>query len=290
MKRTWLTMLLVIFMCMSSITVLANESEMPDQVLKPRVVDGDSLLTDKEEAQLLGYLDDISERQQCDVVLVTTDSFEGKKAGDFAEDYFKSNGFGMGSESDGIVFVVSMSERKRAFSTFGFGADVFTDETLKRMEKTIESYLNKKDYYGAFLTYADEADAALGYARELEHTYVDGEEYSLYAPDTKQSGIVKVIKRILILIPFSAVIGTVLAFFMKLRAQKKYSGKIRNKKSMTKSYVSQIHLTKDEVQLMGDGINRRHSPRQKRNTNRSRKSRVKRSSSRRSHGGRSRKK
>ncbi len=283
MKRTWLTMLMVIFMCMSSITVLANESEMPDPVLKPRVVDADSLLTDKEEAQLQGYLDDISERQQCDVVLVTTDSFEGKKVGNFAEDYFKSNGFGKGSESDGIVFVVSISERKRAFSTFGFGADVFTDETLKHMEKAIEVYLNKKDYYGAFLTYADEADAALGYARELEHTYVDGKEYSLYTTDTKQSGIVKVIKRILILIPFSAVIGTVLAFFMKLRAQKKHSGKIRNKKSMTKSYASNIHLTKDQVELIREGINRRHS-------GRSRKSRVKRSSSRRSHGGRSRKK
>ena len=45
----------------------------------PRLVDGADLLTEREEGELLAKLDEISERQQLDVVVVTTDSTEGQE-------------------------------------------------------------------------------------------------------------------------------------------------------------------------------------------------------------------
>ena len=52
-----------------------------------RVVDQAGLLSDGEEAQLSDQLDEISERQQVDVVVVTADSLEGASAMEYADDF-----------------------------------------------------------------------------------------------------------------------------------------------------------------------------------------------------------
>ena len=54
----------------------------------PRLVDGADLLTDSEETALRDKLDEISERPQVDMVIVTTDSLEGKSPKEFADDYY----------------------------------------------------------------------------------------------------------------------------------------------------------------------------------------------------------
>lgn len=43
-----------------------------------RLTDAADLLTDSEETDLLNLLDEISERQQADIVVVTVDSLEGE--------------------------------------------------------------------------------------------------------------------------------------------------------------------------------------------------------------------
>ena len=62
----------------------------------PRLVDGADLLTDSEETALRDKLDEISERQQVDLVIVTTDSLEGKSPMEFADDFYDYNGYGFG--------------------------------------------------------------------------------------------------------------------------------------------------------------------------------------------------
>ena len=302
MKRIRLSLLMAIFMCMSPVTVayaydtlIPYDSGMPDEAIKPRLVDAADLMTDQEESTLLAHLDEISERQQCDVVVLTTDSLDGMWAEDFADDYFDYNGFGMGADYDGILFVVSMSEREWAFSTSGYGIDAFTDSTLSYMEDMIIPYLSDGDYYGAFLTYADQADAALNHARELEMgDYTLGEEHPYY--EDQGSTLLNKLKTVILLVPISVIIGTILAFIQKLRAQKQYSGLINDNRAMTKSYASNMRLTKDQVLLVNRGIHRIHSPRKKNNsrgggggsrTSHVGRSSVHRSSSGRSHGGRS---
>ena len=62
----------------------------------PRVVDEADLLTDTEESELLAQVDEISERQQVDVAVVTVNSLEGKDIQDYTADYYDYNGYGMG--------------------------------------------------------------------------------------------------------------------------------------------------------------------------------------------------
>lgn len=53
----------------------------------PRLVDDAGLLSDSEEVDLLEELDEISERQQVDVVVVTVNSLEGSSAMEYADDF-----------------------------------------------------------------------------------------------------------------------------------------------------------------------------------------------------------
>lgn len=286
MKKLHLCLMMAIFLCMTpGMKTHADET----QVRVPRLVDDADLMTDQEEEILLNHLNEISERHQCDVIVLTTDSFDGMRAQDFADDYFDYNDYGMGENDDGILFAVSMGEREWAFSTYGYGIDAFTDLTLAHMEDEIVPYLSSGDYYGAFLTYADEADKALEHARILETgDYTYGEENPYYE---EEGSFFDVLPVVVLLLPISVIIGTILAFLQKVRAEKQYSGIVDNSRSMTKSYASNMQLTKNQVMLVNFGVNRVHSPKQKNNsgtkTGHVGRSTVHRSSSGRSHGGRS---
>ena len=77
----------------------------------PRLTDQADLLSDDEETELLHKLDEISERQQSDIVVVTRKSLKGKSAMEYADDFYDNNGYGFGDGKDGILFLISMEER-----------------------------------------------------------------------------------------------------------------------------------------------------------------------------------
>lgn len=124
----------------------------------PRLVDDADLLSDSEEAELLYKLDEISERQQLDVVVVTVNSLEGMSVMDYADDFYDYNGYGFGEGGDGILFLISMEEREWHISTKGYAITVFTDAGLDYMTQWIVSDLSNGDYAAAFTTFADYCD------------------------------------------------------------------------------------------------------------------------------------
>ena len=93
----------------------------------PRLVDEADLLSDDEEMALTGQLNEISERQQVDIVVVTVNSLEGAGTMEFADDFYDYNGYGFGEERDGILFLISMEERDWYISTTGYGITAVTD-------------------------------------------------------------------------------------------------------------------------------------------------------------------
>ena len=131
---------------------------LPDQRLKPRLTDDADLLTSSEEKQLLAKLDEISERQQMDVIVVTTDSLEGKTAEAYADDFFDYNGFGYGPMGSGVLLLVSMEDRDWAISTSGDGIEAFTDAGQEYLSDSVVPYLSDGDYAGGFNAYADLCD------------------------------------------------------------------------------------------------------------------------------------
>jgi Beta-propeller domains of methanol dehydrogenase type len=135
----------------------------PEGRLQPRLVDEANLLSHAQQHTLLTKLDEISEKWQLDVVVVTNHSLEGKTVEAFADDFYDYNGYGFGQEKDGILLLVSMDTREWAISTCGRAINIFTDSRQANMSDTFVSYLGDGDYNGAFVRFANMCNNYMDY-------------------------------------------------------------------------------------------------------------------------------
>ncbi|MBR2620124.1 MAG: TPM domain-containing protein, partial [Firmicutes bacterium] len=183
--------------------VVTEEAAAPDPNHPVRLVDDADLLASEEEQDLLAKLNEISERQAVDVVVVAVDSLGGKTPEAFADDYFDYNGYGIGADRDGIIFVISMGERQMAMSTRGFGIPAFTDAGQDYIWDMITPYIGNESYAAAFNEFADLCDDFISQAKA-------GEPYDVgNMPD--KVGIIGIIAW---LIP-SFLIAAVISLFLK---------------------------------------------------------------------------
>lgn len=154
---------LVFIICAMVLSVPAFAAEAADD--KTRIVDGAGLLSDSEEAALSERLDEISERQKLDVVIVTVDSLEGEDVVAYADDFFDYNGYGFGEGKDGILFLISMEERDWCISTSGYGITAFTDAGQEYLSEKFLPYLSEGAYADAFGIFAEWCDDYITQAR-----------------------------------------------------------------------------------------------------------------------------
>ena len=162
MKRKLLSVLFAVVICFSTaIPVFAEES-------LSRLMDNADLLTDSEETSLLSQLDNISENQEMDIVVVTTDSLEGYTAQDYADDFFDYGGYGVGDNRDGLLLLVSIEDNDWHISTSGYAITAFTDAGREYMSEQFVPYLSDGEYYKAFSTYADLCDQFITQAKTDE--------------------------------------------------------------------------------------------------------------------------
>lgn len=138
------------------------------EVQKQRLVDEADLLTDDEEQTLESKLDEISERQECDVVVVTVNSLDGKTAEAYADDFYDNSGYGYGTDYSGILLLVSMEDRDWHISTLGFGNTAVTDAGRDYMAEQFTPALSDGKYAEAFTTYAGLCDDYLTQAKDGE--------------------------------------------------------------------------------------------------------------------------
>lgn len=170
----------------ASDNVMWDSYEVPSRRLKDRLVDAANLVSDEYEGDLRKRLDEISEKWQCNVVILTVYSHSGPIQ-DYADDYFDYNGFGADYNDSGILFMLSMEDREWAISTKGKAIGAFTDYGQEHMVDNMLSDLGDGYYYSAFDTYIDTAD------RYLE-LYESGEPYDVnsrkYTQDEFNTGLV----------------------------------------------------------------------------------------------------
>ena len=149
----------------------------------PLVVDEADLMSDYEEQQLTATLEEISERQQFDIVAVTVDSTDGKSTMDFADDFYDYNDYGKGANHDGIILVISMEDRSYWISTTGYGITAITDYSIDVIEAEIVPYLSQGDYYEAYDRFAQLVDEMVTSAKNGS-VYDYGNYYGKYDENT----------------------------------------------------------------------------------------------------------
>lgn len=129
-----------------------------------RLTDSADILTDDEEAVLLAKLDEVSMRQQFDVVLVTVTDTGPKSLTQYADDFFDYNGFGFGENKDGVLYLVRVdedgtySQGNSWISTSGLGITAFSDSDIQDLGSSITPDLLQGDYISAFNEYIETAD------------------------------------------------------------------------------------------------------------------------------------
>lgn len=131
----------------------------------PRLVDDAGLLSTSEQSRLLEMLDEISERQQVDVVIVTTSTLDGKTPMAYADDFYDQNGYGYGAEYDGVLLLVSIEDNDWWISTCGYGMTAITDDGIEYVSGKFLGYLTDGDYAKGFAKYAELCDEFIEQAK-----------------------------------------------------------------------------------------------------------------------------
>lgn len=139
-----------------------------------RMVDNAGILEPIPENTVSMKLDEISNEYQCDVVFVTIPSTYGMGVTAYADDYFDYNGYGIGTDNDGILFLISIEEREWAFSTCGNAMTIFNDDVLAYMEDVIIPYMRKNDF----------ETAASKYEAVCEQILIDAENGKIHTSDS----------------------------------------------------------------------------------------------------------
>lgn len=196
MKKKIAVFLFVIVLCLGMVLpAFATETDgFADEYY--RVVDMADLLTDSEEKALIEKLDELSLRQNMDVVVATTNDLEGYSVTEYADLIYDECQFGYGESKDGLLLLISMEDRDWYISTCGYGITAFTDAGIEYIGEQIKSDLSDGNYAAAFSNFAGLCDDFITQAR-------NGEPYdSSNLPREPLS---------LIWIPIALVIGFVIA-------------------------------------------------------------------------------
>ena len=140
-KKIWCCLFSLLWIFVLIFPVMASDiPEIPTERQKPLLVDEAGLLSEEESSTLINKLEEISQRQENEVAVVTVNSLEGKTAEAYADDYYDYNGYGYGENDDGLLLLVSMGEREWAITTYGYCHTVaFTRSEERRVGKECRS-------------------------------------------------------------------------------------------------------------------------------------------------------
>lgn len=100
---------------------------------RPIVVDDANLFTVSEEAQIEAEARTIIDTYQVDVVVVTSYDPKPEQSQTFADDYFDYNGYGVGEDEAGLLYLIDMTNRVPTISTKGVMIDYINDHRLNEL-------------------------------------------------------------------------------------------------------------------------------------------------------------
>ena len=149
-------------------------------------------LTNSETAALDKYFAELSERLQFDIVgVLTEDGYDNEGLTRAADDFYDQNGFGYGSENDGVIFVVDMDSRIMTLVTTGYGITAITDYGEELIYDYVTPSLQDYDFVDTYAKYADTVKDFVLMAREgtpvdVDHPGHDG--YPWYQEPQNQGG------------------------------------------------------------------------------------------------------
>ena len=119
------------------------------------LVDEAGLLSEAEGQELRQDLEEASQETGLDLVVLTVDDLGEKTATEYADDFYDENDYGQNSSKDGILLLLSMAERDWAVSTSGKAIKLFRDADIDEIVDHILGDLGAGNYFSAFSTFVE---------------------------------------------------------------------------------------------------------------------------------------
>ncbi|MBR0366434.1 MAG: TPM domain-containing protein [Clostridia bacterium] len=158
MKRKIISLSLLLLMLVLSLHTSAF-------ALNPPVIDEAGYLTNYQLDSLNKKLDEIRNEYNTDVVVYIEQNMVGDDRQARADDIYDYNGYGIGSNYDGIMMYISANPREYVFTTCGSAMTAFNSRGIDYLTDVVDSYMHSSDYYSAISAYAETAAEMLEMAR-----------------------------------------------------------------------------------------------------------------------------
>lgn len=166
MKRKLISVLLCLLMITSLVFTASAE--------EPKIIDNADLFSYDEIEDLEQKANELVDTYDMDVVILTIDDLEGKSPQDYADDYYDDNGYGIGPDYSGVLFLIAMDTREWYISTCGDAIYALTDYGIESIFSEMSYDLADDEFYDAFDTYLDTLP-------EYFEAYKDGDPIDGYA-------------------------------------------------------------------------------------------------------------
>lgn len=112
-----------------------------------KLYDFANLYTDSEEKKLYSIISEYVETYHLDLVVVTIRDNQKVSTRAYAEDFYDYNDFGLGSNYDGVLFLIDMQNREFYMLNSGAGMNIYTESRIDICLDTVFSYMADGDYY-----------------------------------------------------------------------------------------------------------------------------------------------
>lgn len=125
-----------------------------------KVYDYAQVLSLEEEENLKKEIDLFIANHNMDMALVTVKYHEKIDTMNYADDFYDYNGFGIGSNNDGLIFVIDFTFRERGeiwMSTTGKAIDIYTDARIDSILDNVAARKNR-GYYEMMNTFIEESN------------------------------------------------------------------------------------------------------------------------------------
>lgn len=247
----------------------------------PKIVDNADILTGSEENALEAKAKSLADQYGIDVVILTVESLNGVSSTNYADDYYDENGYGIGSDYSGVLFLLSTGDSECAISTCGNGIAALSDYGIDLIFDSISDYFSRGNYYQGFEAYLNELDTYFD-------AYAYGEPIDTYVPEASPEKVsLSPAIKILISLAIGAACGGVALLMMR----GKMNTAVAQKNADTYMTINSFSLHQCQDMFLFSQISKVRRAQSNGGSGGSRMggSSVHRSSSGRSHGGGSRK-
>ena len=127
-------------------------------VFAQRVIDNANILNTDQIDRLSNIADSFAERYNFDLVILTERDIDGADVRDYAGDFFKNKGYGIGVNKDGCIFLVVTGNmipgsRDYCFFASGRGKRILVPNAFDKLEKDVLKYLRFNQFDNAFETF-----------------------------------------------------------------------------------------------------------------------------------------